>query len=123
MSKDTDKELYKLIGKYEAFSAHILTELSDVKISLKAGDIRISNMEKSIADKGVCLLHQEIVERLDKKDMKDENHDKKISDIQSDVRVVEFKLTTRDMAKISVIAAGIAAPIIELLKWIITQSL
>jgi hypothetical protein len=43
--------------------------------------------------------------------------------VKSDVQVVEYRLSTKDMAKVSVIAAGIAAPLIELVKWLITKSL
>ena len=123
MSSDTEKDLYKLIGSYENFSAQVFSQLQEVRKSLIAGDIRMSSIETTLASRGVCLVHQDIVARLEKMDVKDEGRDKSISEVQSDVRVVEYRINTKDIAKIATIAAGIAAPAIELIKWALTRTL
>jgi hypothetical protein len=72
LSNEVEKDLYKLIGKYEAFSAQVLSALSDVNRSLISGEVRMSKIEQSIAAGGFCSMHQEILMHLDKKDSKDE---------------------------------------------------
>ena len=123
MSSKTEKDLYTLIGRYETFSSQVLNELSTVRKSLQAGESRMTAIENTLANRGVCLLHQTIETRLKEKDKKDAEHDEKIGKVQTAITVVEYKLSTKDMAKVSIIAAGIAAPIIELVKWFLTRNL
>ena len=123
MSSKTEKDLYTLIGRYETFSSQVLNELSTVRKSLQAGESRMTAIENTLANRGVCLLHQTIETRLKEKDEKDAEHDEKIGKVQTAITVVEYKLSTKDMAKVSIIAAGIAAPFIELVKWFLTRNL
>jgi len=123
LSSKTEKDLYTLIGRYETFSSQVLNELSTVRKSLQAGESRMTAIENTLANRGVCLLHQTIETKLKEKDEKDAEHDEKIGKVQTAITVVEYKLSTKDMAKVSIIAAGIAAPIIELAKWFLTRNL
>jgi len=123
LSSKTEKDLYTLIGRYETFSSQVLNELSTVRKSLQAGESRMTAIENTLANRGVCLLHQTIETRLKEKDEKDAEHDEKIGKVQTAITVVEYKLSTKDMAKVSIIAAGIAAPFIELVKWFLTRNL
>lgn len=120
MATEETKDLYKLIGSYENFSSQVLDQLQEVRQSLKDGDDRMSRIEQKVAAPTFCPAHPSIIAMLEKKDQKDEEHDKAIGKLKTDVAVVKYQLSPEDKRKLNIASlSGVGS----LAVWAITYVL
>ncbi len=96
---DETKDLYKLIGDYQRFTEGVLGRLNSIDSRLDAGDTRMGSIEQKIAIPTVYSYHEMIINKLDLKDKKDEEHDNAIGELRTTDAVQEVKLSSVDQAK------------------------
>lgn len=117
MSSEQDKDLYKLVGKYEQFSSQVLEELREVQKSLKECNTRMSNIEARQSQNNTCLFHADVITLIEKQKKKDEEHDAKLGVLDKNAAVQEVKLNRVDQAKAD---AGALSAIYVVVKLILT---
>jgi len=105
---DETKDLYTLIGKYEEFSKQVLGRIDIIDGRMDSGDKRMGRIEQKIANPPVCPYHSIVINKLELKDQKDEEHDKAISEIKTENAVQEVKLNATQEKQLNVTTGGTA---------------
>ena len=95
---------------------------------LAEGNTRMGSIEQKMATPGLCQAHLAIVqmltdakEDLQQKTRKDEEHDKGIAEVKTDIKIVEYRLTTSDVAKVVAIITPLTPAAVTLVEVIIKR--
>jgi hypothetical protein len=110
------------------FRGQMLEFKATTERRLNEGNNRMTAIDAKLAAAFPCPAHATIIqmlndsrEELDKKTKKDEEHDKAIAEVDKKVTIVEYKLTTSDVAKVVAIITPLTVAATTLLNVLIQR--
>lgn len=123
MSTAFEAEMREFMGEMREFKSTTERRLGEQRAGIDAINTKATQLDvinARLENPAVCPAHATILRMLEENEEADKGRDEKIVDNEKKVMLVEYKLSTSDVAKITGLATVLATALVELVRIVST---